>query len=791
MDDMPLFHRIIPDKTLAQAEAHDSMDDHRRDEQRYHDICQKMQGYSRAYYQDSDPLISDSDYDALFQEIAMLERKYPALISPDSPTQSVGYQVKEEGVKIIHQHPMLSLDNAFSDEDMAQWLDRISRLLSGEEYRIFASLKIDGLSLSLIYEHGILRRAVTRGDGHMGEDVTCNIDMIEGIPQSLPSQKTVEIRGEVYMRKDDFQALNNHRSEKGKKLFINPRNAAAGSLRQQHRDSEEKRQLHFFAYQLLQDESISCVSKSYAWMTEQGFDVTEMGEVLCDGVSDVTAYYRRLVDMRDGLQYEIDGLVYKVDAIDQQQALGTVGRFPRWSMARKFPAAQEITTLLDITVQVGRSGILTPVAQVEPVLIGGVTVQRVTLHNFDEIARLNIHIGDQVVVKRSGDVIPKITEVVTKGDHKGYYLAVVECPSCASPVARLNHEEEGGLYCCNIGCSEREIQYLCYFASRAVVDIDGMSEATIREFYHQGWLRHCADIYTLDQKASEILALEGWGATSLRKLIDAIKIRRSMSLEKFIESMAIDGIGKVIAQQLARVYGDCHRLYDSLCHNKKDRNIMLLQAIDGIDRKGAENLIAWFQEEYYQQRWQALLDHVTIKPVIGQATMTVPVMVSHMAKMIENLGQRSVEHMLQYEEDWWNFLHSERASEDVIKLCSVMYEDPLVPSPKVALLEAFLSSKQAEIFWQDYTNLWHLIASGQQESDQKPALTVLFTGVLQHMTRTEAMARAKDKGYHPVTSLSSNTDMLVIGSKAGSKLKKAQKLGIRIVTEEGFLDMLA
>jgi DNA ligase (NAD+) len=523
-------------------------------------LAQLLKDYDRAYHEHDAPLVTDAEYDALRLRNAAIEAAFPSLIRPDSPSLRVGSAASSGFKKIRHIVPMLSLDNAFDAGDFTDFVDRARRFLGGKvDLSFVGEPKIDGLSISLTYLEGRLHHAATRGDGSEGEDVTANIRTITSIPQKLPKHfpSRVEIRGEVFMTKADFLALNAAQQANGDKIFANPRNAAAGSLRQLDPTITAQRPLRLFAY--AQGESSEKLADTHWGYLERlknwGFDVNPLSTQL-HGPDEAAAFQERMGTERAGLEYDIDGVVYKINALELQARLGFVGRAPRWAIAWKFPAERATTRLEDILIQVGRTGALTPVAALTAVGVGGVLVTRATLHNEDEIARKDIRIGDTVVLQRAGDVIPQIVSVVLERRPEGAvpFVPPEICPVCGSAAIRPPGEVvrrcTGGLV-----CPAQAEEHLIHLASRGAFDIEGLGEKTIREFFVDGLIRHPADIFRLGAHEAEIAAREGWGALSARNLIQAIETRRDISLERFIFGLGIRRIGEANAKLLARHYG--------------------------------------------------------------------------------------------------------------------------------------------------------------------------------------------------------------------------------------------
>ena len=525
-------------------------------------LAREIAHHDRLYHQQDAPEVSDADYDALRRRNAEIEARFPHLIRPDSPSNRVGSAPESGFAKLRHRVPMLSLDNAMNEEEFTEFCARARRFLglpAGAELEFVAEPKIDGLSINLTYEHGRFVHGATRGDGTIGEDVTANLRTMKSVPTKLhdkaPAQ--IEIRGEVFMTKADFLAMNEAQAKAGQKVFANPRNAAAGSLRQLDPKITAGRPLSLFAYAMGEtSEAVAATHWEYLQrLRHWGFDVNPLSDRVPDETA-AAAFQAKMTAERSGLGYDIDGVVYKINDLGLQRRLGFVGRAPRWAIAWKFPAEQAMTVLQDIRIQVGRTGALTPVARLEPVNVGGVLVQNASLHNEDEIARKDVRIGDTVVLQRAGDVIPQIVSVVLERRPKDSkpYVYPDKCPVCGSHAVRPPGEVvrrcTGGLI-----CGAQRVERLIHFVSRPAFDIDGLGEKTIQEFYDEGWLHSPADLFHLPQREAEIAEREGWGKVSARNLSRAIEARRHIPLERFIYALGIRRIGEANARLLARHYG--------------------------------------------------------------------------------------------------------------------------------------------------------------------------------------------------------------------------------------------
>ena len=666
------------------------------------ELARVIARHDALYHGKDAPEITDAEYDALRRRNAALEAQYPDLVRADSPSKRVGGAPEAGFAKLRHRVPMLSLDNAFDTADFADFVARAHRFLgTSGDLPVIAEPKIDGLSINLTYEHGVFVLGATRGDGTEGEDVTANLRTMQAVPQRLlgPAPALIEIRGEVFIAKADFLALNERQAEAGEKLFANPRNAAAGGLRQLDPKITATRPLSLFAY--AQGDASEQVAETHwdflARLKDWGFTVNPLSRRIADEAA-AEAFQAEVGLARSGLPYDIDGVVYKVDDLALQRRLGFVGRAPRWAIAWKFPAEQAVTVLREIRVQVGRTGALTPVAELEPVNVGGVLVSRATLHNEDEIARKDIRVGDTVVLQRAGDVIPQIVSVVLdrRPADTVAFTPFETCPVCGSHAARPAGEVvrrcTGGLI-----CSAQRVERLIHFVSRGAFDIDGLGEKTIQEFFAEDWLHGPADLFHLPEREDEIAKREGWGKLSARNLSRAIAARRVVPLERFIFALGIRRIGEANARLLARHYGSYVHWRDQMIAARigTDERIAL-GSILGIGTAIAEELADFFAEP-------------------------------------NNL----------------------------------------------AMLEKLV----AELTIQD---------AAQAEAADSPVAgkTVVFTGTLETMTRPEAKARAEAMGAKVTDSVSKKTDIVVVGADAGSKARKAAELGVRILTEQEWKDLL-
>jgi DNA ligase (NAD+) len=679
-------------------------------------LAREIARHNALYHAEDAPEISDADYDALVRRNAALEAEFPQLVRADSPSKLVGAAPASHLAKVRHALPMLSLDNAFSEEEVGDFLGRVRRFLNlaeDEEVALTAEPKIDGLSCSLRYEKGALVLAATRGDGTTGEVVTPNVATIADIPQRLKGSApdAFEIRGEVYMSKADFAALNRRQEAEGGKIFANPRNAAAGSLRQKDAAVTASRPLRFYAHGWGEASALPADTQLGVMQAIAGWRMPIAGDLKrCTSLESLLAHYRAIEATRADLPFEIDGVVYKVDRLDWQRRLGQVARAPRWALAHKFPAEKAETVLEAIDIQVGRTGKLTPVARLRPVGVGGVTVTNATLHNADEIARLGVRVGDRVRIQRAGDVIPQVLENLTPDEDRPAYVFPDKCPDCGSDAVREEGEVDvrctGGLI-----CPAQRVERLRHFVSRYALDIEGLGITHIESFFKDGLLQSPADIFTLTKE--QLLSRERWAEISAANLIAAIDARRNPPLDRFLYALGIRHVGEVTARDLARRY----RSWDAF------------QAmIDGALAVRREMAPADGEEErkFLQRRGKAVVEAVGT----------------------QNIG----------------------------------------PEVAAALLDFFEEPHNREV-------IAAIFAAGVEVADvihevrDSPVTgkTIVFTGSLEAVSRDEAKAQAEALGAKAAGSVSAKTDLVVAGPGAGSKLKKAEELGIEVVSEAQWL----
>lgn len=693
---------LIPIEELTEQQAADELAE----------LAQEIAALDQAYYQNDAPLLTDAEYDRLKRRNEAVEQRFPHLIRQDSPSKRVGAKASDDFAKVAHTVPMLSLGNIFSDEEIFEFIDRIRRFLGLSEtdrLEFMAEPKLDGLSFSALYVKGKFVRGATRGDGATGEDITENLKMIKDLPLVLHSSdllgadipERIEIRGEVFMNKADFFALNKQQEEKGRKAFANPRNAAAGSLRQLDPQITKERSLSLFGYTFgevskeMWETHAEFLEKIKSW----GFPVNPENR-LCTDAGEIAAYFKNLGERRSSLAYDIDGAVYKVNRRDYQERLGFVARAPRWAIAHKFPAEQAQTILKNIRIQVGRTGVLTPVADLEPVNVGGVMVSHATLHNEDEIKRKDIRVGDTVVIQRAGDVIPQIVRVLPEKRPAGSagFKFPQTCPVCGSHVVR--DEDEAAQRCSGgLVCPAQAVENLKHFVSRDALNIEGFGAKNTAFFFERGWIKTPADIFLLEERyGDEIRALEGWGEKSAANLFSAIrKVQDGVGMDKFLFALGIRQVGQATARLLATHYLSMPEL---LSQTDKARD---------KESEAYEELIS-----------------------------------------IESIGGIVAQELL-------DFLEEDHNRTEIDKLLKLINVEDFIPPAK---------------------------------SDNPLAgKTVVFTGTLVTMTRSEAKAKALAVGAKVAGSVSKKTDFVVEGADAGSKAKKAAELGITVISESEFTEM--
>ena len=642
--------------------------------------------YSYDYYVEDNPQISDTEYDTLYKQLEKLEENHPEYILENSPTQRVGDRILDEFEKITHKVPMLSLSNTFSTEDLRDFDARISKLVPDHSVEYICELKIDGLAISIKYENGRLASAATRGDGSVGEDVTENIKTIFSIPKVLKDNRTFEVRGEVYLPRKSFELLNSERESNNEVLFANPRNAAAGSLRQLDSKITAKRRLSAFIYSIVGDESI--VSQENALNTAKEYNLpVNPNFKLCKNIDEVIDYINYWTENKKNLPYDIDGIVIKVNSYSTQEEVGYTQKSPRWATAYKFPEEELATKLLDVELSVGRTGIITPVAILDPIVISGSTVSKASLHNKDIIDELDIHIGDMVVVKKAGEIIPKVVRVVrelrTEGSTK--YTMPNTCPSCGQQT--YIKENDPFTRCKNPDCPDQNIRRIIHFASRDALNIEGLGDKVVTTLYEKGIIAHTIDLFSLERE--KLISLDRMGDKSVDNLLNAIENSKQNSLDKVIFALGILNVGKKAGKILAEKYLNLTNLMN------------------------------------------ATLDELV---------------------NLDDVGQITAESILDYLSD-----------ENNIKFINDLIKVGMNP--------------QYEVQEVNTDNIF----AGK---------TVVLTGKLVELTRNEAKEYLEKYGAKVTGSVTSKTDLVIAGEKAGSKLAKAEQLGIRVINEEEFANMV-
>ncbi len=671
-------------------------------------LAKELAKADAAYYQNDDPYLDDAEYDRLKHRNTEIETKFPELVRTDSPSKKVGSAIKSGFSKVSHSFPMLSLGDVFSIEEVEDFIMGVKRFLnSPADIAFMSEPKIDGLSFSARYENGIFVRAATRGDGITGEDITENLKTIKQLPLKIENAPAIlEVRGEVYMSKADFFELNERYANEGKKTFANPRNAAAGSLRQLDAKITAERNLSLFAYTWgeVSQKLWKTQEEFFTYLKNWGFPINPNNK-LCQNIAELEANFAHLMEIRSSLPYDIDGMVYKVNSIELQERLGFLTRTPRWAIAHKFPAEQAITKINNIRIQVGRTGALTPVADLEPVNVGGVIVSHATLHNEDEIKRKDIRIGDMVIVQRAGDVIPQVVQAIAEkrtGAEKEFEFPH-NCPVCGAHAIR---EEDEAVRRCTGGlsCPAQAIERIIHFVSRDAFDIAGLGNKIVEDFYAEGIIKTPNDIFTLEERnngGDDLFSIEqglhlerkeGWGKKSVDNLFAAIRSKRKISLPRFIYALGIRQVGTATARILAKNYGS----FAKFMHDMINKETGKLVAIDGIGAAMATDMVEFFAEEHNLDIINKLLNHVDVENFVDDTNYNTP-----------------------------------------------------------------LASK-----------------------------IIVFTGTLEKMTRAEAKAKALSLGAKVAGSVSKNTDFVVMGADAGSKATKAKELGINILSEDEFLELV-
>lgn len=661
---------------------------------RVEEITNLINKYDKAYYQDSESLISDREYDILLAELTQLEKGNPDLLSPNSPTQRVGGEPIKEFETVQHQIPMLSLSNSYSTEEMLDFDRKVHDVLDNSACKYFCELKFDGVAISLIYKAGKLERAVTRGDGTQGDDVTHNVRTIRTLPleiKPINGMSDFEVRGEIYMLDSDFQKLNEARSELGEKTYANPRNTTAGSLKQLDSKNVADRKLQVTCYNLSSNDlKLKNHSNNLELLSEMGFPVSKYSQ-LCNNIDEVQSFIAEWDSKRTTLPFQIDGIVVKIDSLKQQEELGFVARSPKWAFAFKYEAESALTSLNDITLQVGRTGVVTPVAELEPVFLSGSTISRATLHNYDFINEKDIRIGDKVFIEKGGEVIPKVVSVDLKSrssDSVEYLFPQI----CPCPLQSPLHRPEGEVhhYCNAANCPWQLKRKIEHFASRNAMNIDGLGEKVVHQFVDLGYISNIADLYEIDNFKEEILQLDGWGGKSYDKLISGLEQSKTQPFHKVLFAIGIRFIGETSAKLLVKTFKD----------------------IDSIIAADIDTLCS--VREVGDKMAVTLIDHF-----------------------------------------------------------SDLTEIELINRLKSYGLQFALSEKELEA-----------------SSDELAGKTFVFTGELNKFGRKEAAEIIEKLGGKEIKSVSKNTNYLVVGDSPGSKYEKALKLGVEILNEEEFINLI-
>ncbi len=563
---------------------------------RYLELKKLLNSYSKQYYLLDDPAVSDAEYDKLYNELLAIEAEFPEFKTASSPSQKVGAKASKKFKKITHSTEMLSLENAYNEDDITDFMDRVKKLAGSDDVQFVLEPKFDGLSVSIKYKNGVLVNAATRGDGRVGEDVTQNI-MTMDIPKKIPLAGELEVRGEVIMLKKDFQELNEQRERNGEKIFANPRNAAAGSLRQLDPEITRSRTLQLFPYTIISSEVHFLTQiEVLETLRKCGFTVSEYS-ALCRTQAEAHEFYLNLEKRRADLEYDIDGVVYKLNNLDLQRKLGASAKFPRHSIAYKFTAEKAETVITNIVVQVGRTGNITPVAELKPVTVGGVVVSRATLHNKDEIEKKDIRVGDRVVLQRAGDVIPQVLYPILseRPANSQPFIFPDKCPCCGSLLVR--EEAEVAIKCINLDCEAQIIENLAHFVSKYAFNIDGLGEQSIRYLFERKIVLSAPDIFEIESKNGREFNLqnaEGWGRQSVENLFTSINTSRSISLDRFIYSLGIPQVGRAISKLIAAFWGS----YGNMLKNIRAENYDDLLSIDGIGESIVDDIKNFFKNEH-------------------------------------------------------------------------------------------------------------------------------------------------------------------------------------------------
>lgn len=749
-------------------------------------LREEIEEHNHRYYVLDEPVRSDAEYDALLRELQALEQGHPELVTPDSPTQRVGATPAEGFGEVAHGQPMLSLDNAFDADELREFDRRVRERLGVASVRYVGEPKLDGLSLSLRYEDGVLVQAGTRGDGRVGEDITGNVRTVRSVPLRLRGERIparLEVRGEVVIRRQDFEQLNAGRLEQGERPFANPRNAAAGSLRQLDPQIAARRPLTLFAFgvgecsESLGEAHWQVLEQLHAW----GFRVNREIRRL-DGVEACLAYYDELLERRDSLDYEIDGLVFKVDDLAQRQTLGFTARAPRWAIASKLPAREATTRVRRILPSVGRTGAITPVAELEPVEVGGVTVSRATLHNLDELRRKDVREGDTVMVRRAGDVIPEIVSVNTEARPGGAepWQMPERCPVCDSEVIRPEGEVD---YRCigSLQCPAQLKESIRHFASRRALDIEGLGDKVAEQLVDTGLVQELADVFRLDKQ--RLLGLEGFAEVSAGNLVAAIEARRQTPLERLLYGIGIPGVGADTARLLAAQLGDLDFI--------RRADPLLFALMPGVGVTMGEEIRAFFADASNAGGLDRLLELVDVQGEDGFAPEYVDAISPD--ALIAGLGlpkvgpsraatlAGKVEHLQELASLPLQRLPVSGADGERLREALEALES------RLTAIDALLEEKC--LHWtSDRSHA--AIRGGGRGGSPLAGRTFVLTGTLEGMTRDEAKERIEAAGGKVTGSVSGRTDYVVAGEAAGSKRRRAEELGVSILDEAALLELL-
>ncbi|HEB28190.1 MAG TPA: NAD-dependent DNA ligase LigA [Porticoccus sp.] len=764
--------------------------------------------HSWRYYNRDNPEITDEEYDKAFKKLQELETKYPSLVTYDSPTHRVGSKPKSAFISVEHAVPMLSLDNAFSDKDLKSFNRRVSqRLEIVEPLEYVCEPKLDGAAVSLLYRDGVLVRGATRGDGTTGEDITANVRTIKSIPLKLQTKNPpsfIEVRGEIYIPKLGFEKMNSEARAVGEKLFVNPRNAAAGSLRQLDSKITASRPLEMAAYSLEQIENYEKPKthlETLEMLKDWGFLVNPYIELASD-IKGCLSYYKKMEEIRDQLPCDIDGIVYKLNKFDLQKQLGFITRAPRWAIARKFPAQEKTTQLLDVDFQVGRTGAITPVARLKPVFVGGATVSNATLHNKDEIDRLGLMHGDMVVIRRAGDVIPQIVKVhiEQRSDDAKRILFPINCPECGSPVERATktiklktkqHTKKEVVYRCvgRLACRAQLKQAITHFVTRKAMEIDGLGEKVVAQLVDLNLITSPADLFTITKE--QVLSIEGFAELSAENLLSSIASSKAVSLKRFLYALGIPEVGAGTAARLADELGSLSRIMEA--------DKLLLTYVDGVGLDIAEEIVNFFSDIHNKNVISLLINRgVTLK---GENDL------SDQYKFKPSLGKIISDLEIPHVGDKFaHFIAGKLEVSDLINIKPEMLEDittdkgrQLGENVKIELLRFFGAEKNKQRLacidnvlrkWGAHWSERGVPAINTSKTGFLLGKVFVITGTLPSMSRDEAAELVISNGGKTVTTISSKTSFLLAGEKPGSKLKKAIEHGVSVISEDQLIEMI-